>query len=59
MEVWKGMKVTRELEAPKHREEQQQRHLMKANQCLREYWTVESDAEFYEEPDDEYFRDIH
>jgi hypothetical protein len=59
MEVWEGMKERREFEAAKHREELRQRQLMKANQCLRNYWAVESDAEFYEEPDDENFRDIY
>jgi regulator of sirC expression with transglutaminase-like and TPR domain len=53
------MKERRELEARKHREEQQQRQLMKANQCLRDDWTVESDAEFYEDPDQSYFTDIY
>ena len=59
MKVWGSMKARRKLEAQKHREEQQQRQLMKANQCLRDYWTVESDAEFYEEPDWRYFREIY
>ncbi|PMD22635.1 hypothetical protein NA56DRAFT_702423 [Hyaloscypha hepaticicola] len=59
MDVWEDMKMRRALGAPKHRQERQQRQLMKANQCLRDYWTVESDAEFYEEADDKYFRDIY
>ncbi len=53
------MKVRRELETPKHRKEQHQQQLMKANQCLGDDWTVENDAEFHENPDQSYFRDIY
>jgi len=49
--MWEALKHCRKYKATTYRREQQDRQLMKSNQCVRDYWIVERTAELLKNPE--------